>query len=276
MNIINQNRIQHLIENGFSFDIGASISEGFEIVKKELVLFVVFTLIAGIMILVVSSFLSAFQHATEGSVFTEIVFQFFSQFTSQLIIPPLMAGYFIAAHKVHQREVLDFGDFFKGFDYYGQLLIQSLIIAGINFLLYIPLILVIYSMDLNNINTTTPSLETTQIIIFVLVLLVIILISMYVYTIYLFASSFVIFGDMQAWEAMETSREIVNQNLWIVFGFLFILILIFIGGMLLCCVGLLIALPVFYASIYVVFRDLMGFDDSNIAGEEDLLNHLVD
>ena len=54
-----------------------------------------------------------------------------------------------------------------------------------------------------------------------------------------------------------------------------IIILIFLAivgvwilGLLLCCVGLIVALPFTYVLIYVLYKEVIGFDDENTEIEE--------
>ncbi len=96
----------------------------------------------------------------------------------------------------------------------------------------------------------------------------------YLATIYIFAPFFVIFGEYQAWDAMEISRKIVTQNFWAVLGLLIVTSLVIIAGFLLCIIGGLFTLPAGYATFYVAFKNLVDLD--NPYEENDILDHLVD
>lgn len=248
MELFNHNRIQELIDNGYDFDIGRYISEGFDIVKKEFGLFVGFTLVL-------------FLIYTAAS---------FVPFASFIVGAPLLAGFYLTAHKVLKNEIIEFGDFFKGFDYFAQLLIQQLFIMLIMLVVMVPVFLLIFA---GVAMTGSSSGQATLGILFFLLMIIVMIGVFYVAISYSFAQHFIIFGNMQAWDAMEASRKIVAKNFFPVLGLGLLAGLINLVGALLCFVGLLFTLPATYAAFYVAFRDIMQFDETE---EEDILNHLVD
>ncbi|MFT5168630.1 MAG: putative membrane protein [Saprospiraceae bacterium] len=276
MNGFNHNRIQELIDKGYNFDVGRYISEGFDIVKKDLGLFIGYTLVAILIIGMASTTAGILKFLRPESMAFQFIGQLTSQIVTQLIAPPLMAGFLIAAHKLHKNEILDFGDFFKGFDYYKQLVIQGLIIMGITFALFFPIILefiIMVGFDINEL----ANLGVTQFAIIGLTGLVLFIVYVYILVSYLFAPAFIVFGQMEAWEALEASRKIVSQNFFPVLGFTLVLGLLIIAGYLACCVGVLFALPAIQAAVYCAFKDIMDFDNPEQGqGRDDIYDHLVD
>ena len=276
MTLFNHEKIQELIDHGYNFDIGKYISDGFEILKKEIGLFIAYTLIVALILGMASMFSSLFQIAAPDSIGLMLTGQFITQILTQLVAPPLMAGYLLVAHKIHNREVVEFGDFFKGFDYFAQLITQAFILLGISILLCIPLLLLIFIMGGFSL-FGFEDFGGLQVTIIVLTGLVIFIVYIYVYVSYLFAPSLIIFGDMKAWDAMEASRKIVGKNFWMIFGFGFVMGLLIIGGYIACCIGLLFTLPLIQTSMYAAVKDVLGFDrPENEEDHNDIINHLVD
>jgi len=63
------------------------------------------------------------------------------------------------------------------------------------------------------------------------------------------------------WPAMQASHELVKKDYFGFTLFLVTLILINIGGLLVCFVGLLITIPLSFAAITAAYRDLVGFEN---------------
>jgi uncharacterized membrane protein len=78
---------------------------------------------------------------------------------------------------------------------------------------------------------------------------------------YLFTYLFIVDRKMDFWPAMQASHELVKKDYFGFSLFLLTLILINIGGALLCFVGLLVTLPLTYAAITAAYRDLVGFEN---------------
>lgn len=75
---------------------------------------------------------------------------------------------------------------------------------------------------------------------------------------YLFTMPLIADRKMEFWPAMQASHAAVKQN-YLGFTFFFIaLLLLQIVGALLCLVGLLVTVPLYYAAITVAYRDVFG------------------
>ena len=107
----NQNNdLNELIANGYDFDFGKYISDGFDVFKKEAGSFIGFGILSGLII------------ALAGMI----------PFGGVIVSAPLTIGYSIYAHKVAHDQSRQFSDFFKGFSgkIFGQLILVS-IVGGI-------------------------------------------------------------------------------------------------------------------------------------------------
>lgn len=276
MDILSRTRIEELKTNGYNFDIGDYISKGINIFKKDAGLFIGYTLIVGLIYFVVSLLGGLIQFVGSSSIALIAFSQIFQSFVPQIIYPPLVAGFLIASHKMYNNEQTEFGDFFKGFEYYAQLVIQAFIIIGISLAMMVPIGILAFMMAGMSIGGVE-DFGAPQIAILVLVSLVVFVGYIYLMVSYLFANAFVVFGNMSAWEALETSRLVVAKNFWSVFGFGLIIGIIYIIGLMFCYIGLLVTIPVAQASIYAAFRDMMGFDNPDVFNQDgDILDHLVD
>jgi len=156
------------------------------------------------------------------------------------ISAPLAAGFYIMADKVNKNEAHTFGDFFKGFDF------------------FLPLFLVGFVGG----------------IITVLCLILLILPGIYIAVCYSFASMFVVFYKNEFWDALENSRKVITKNWWSLFGFLIVLGLINLLGLLCLGVGIFVTIPATACALYAAFDDIAG--TSGKAVDSELTSAILD
>ncbi|MCB8995220.1 MAG: hypothetical protein H6538_06415 [Bacteroidales bacterium] len=141
-----------------------------------------------------------------------------------LLMQTLAAGFFIVAFKLSKGETIIFDHFFEGFKHFAGLLLFSLF-SGI---------------------------------IIIIGFIVLILPGVYFLVGYIFTPFYIVFGKMDFWEAMESSRKLVHREWFGIFAFLIVLILLNIAGILAFGIGLLVTIPLSYLAVYVAFDDIIG------------------
>ena len=143
---------------------------------------------------------------------------------SMFITPPLYAGYFIVAKKIIHNEPYEFGDFFKGFDYLVQLFLGNLIVS-----------------------------------IFVTIGIVFCIIpGIYLAVAYIWVTMFIVFAGLEFWPAMEMSRKVITKNWFSFLGFIIVLGLINLLGLLALGVGLLVTIPSTKLALFAAYNDIVG------------------
>ena len=204
-----EEKIQDLIQNGYEFDIGYYLSKGYEILKENFGNFIGYTVLY-ILIAIIGSLIPGI-----GTIVS-------------IVLPaPLVAGFYIVARKINKDKSYEFGDFFKGFDFFLQLFLSALI-SGI----------------------------------FVIVgLLLLIIPGLYLCVAYSFTSFFIVFNNMEFWPAMEASRKLITRNWFPVFGFFLVLGIINLLGLLCLGVGLLFTIPLTSCAMYAAFEDVVGTEE---------------
>ncbi len=148
---------------------------------------------------------------------------------SLLISGPLNAGAFIVAFKLLRNRQTAFGDFFKGFNNYLPLFLVSLV-SGI-FIFLGCLLLVIPGI--------------------------------YLAVAYLFAMPLVIDKKMNFWDAMEVSRKVITKNWFAFFGFVLVIVLINIAGVIPLGLGLLVTIPLSTCAIAAAYADVIGLPNGS-------------
>ena len=156
-----------------------------------------------------------------------------------VIGPVLTAGWYLGARKLDITNQVETGDFFKSFDFFVQLLLGGIVGGLLTLLGTILLIL--------------PGIWIAVGIVFVYQLIV--------------------FAGIDFWEAIKLSIKVITKQWWSFFGFVILIFLINLLGVIALGVGLLISIPVSYLAIYCAYKKVIGFEEGS---EMKISDHLVD
>lgn len=247
--------VKNAIENSYGFKFSEYFKRAMNLVAQQWGIFMAFTLIY-ILITMTTGLI-----AIIGPVINNFV-----------LTPCLMVGFYIAANKVQNNERLEFGAFFKGFDWIGQLAIFQLLQAllWIGLFILIGLILFMYQDNLFLIQTDPEEFIRN----FPYWSLIILLPGIYFAIAWLFAPLLIVFHGLSAGDAMKVSQKIISKKWWIFFAFIIAIGFIVFLGVLLFIIGLLFSIPLGYAMLYSAFNDIVG--TSSTTGGNDILDHLLD
>lgn len=75
---------------------------------------------------------------------------------------------------------------------------------------------------------------------------------------WVFALPLVIDKRMDFWPAMELSRKVVTKHWWLMFGFLIVVGLMVIAGLLACIIGIVVTLAISHAAIMYAYEDIFN------------------
>jgi uncharacterized membrane protein len=150
-------------------------------------------------------------------------------------VPLILQGAFVAGfHIVIMHKLLgdraDFGDLFKGFNYFVPAMVASLLISLFTFLGALACII--------------PALV--------------------IQAMYFFTFLFIVDRKMDFWPAMQASHEIVKKDYMGFTLMLLAFIAVHLLGVLCCLVGLLWTIPVQYAALTVAYKELVGFASTRV------------
>lgn len=141
-----------------------------------------------------------------------------------LLFQPMAAGFLLVAFYLASGRQVVFENFFDGFKHFIALLLFGIVSSALIFLGMIALLLP----------------------------------GIYLAVGYIFVPFYIIFGKTDFWEAMELSRRLVHREWFSIFGFLIVLGLINLLGIMALGVGLLITVPLTYCAMYAAFDDIIG------------------
>ena len=82
--------------------------------------------------------------------------------------------------------------------------------------------------------------------------------GIYLAVAWLFALPLVIDQRMGFWEAMELSRKMVSKHWFVVFGFLIVYCLVAMAGVLACCIGIFVSIPIGIASVMCAYESIFS------------------
>ncbi len=75
---------------------------------------------------------------------------------------------------------------------------------------------------------------------------------------WIFTLLLVVDRKLDFWPAMELSRKVVTRHWWVIFGLLLVNILIILGGVLACGIGIFVAVPITIGSLIFAYEDIFG------------------
>jgi len=251
------------LESNYDFKFENYISRGFDITGKFGLSYVGFSILSILFMMVVELI------PTIGNYINVLV-----------VLPVLNVGFYIVAHHISLNKGFHFDQFFDGFKKVDQLFIVALIPTAISYIINYVLFSLVGDMspiDLESLSENFSIEEYFQLIIasFSITFFLIFLPMIYLYVAWSFAPLFVIFYDMPAWEALETSRQLITKKWFTFFAFYFVLVLIGIGGLLLICVGIFYFYPAIMNAKYAAFEDITKFYEERNT-EDDILEHFVE
>jgi len=192
------------------------------------------------------------------------------------ISPILMIGAHIVARNISQSREIDFDQFWKGIQYALPLIILTIIEYTAYLLILSPVIL---SSDFDLILTwfeewqkypleihSFPNFKSWYLFLSIPII--------YLSISWIYAPLLVVFYQLSAWEALETSRKMVSKNWGIIAAFYFSVGLAAMSGALFFGIGILYSIPVAVCIFYASFEDIMNFYIEE--EEEDLMKDLYD
>lgn len=91
--------------------------------------------------------------------------------------------------------------------------------------------------------------------------LALILPGIYLSVAWAFTTPLIVEKRIGVWAAMETSRQVVTRNWWMIFLLLILLGVLSALGFLLCCVGILVTFPIAFGALVFAYGDLFQTTD---------------
>jgi uncharacterized membrane protein len=82
--------------------------------------------------------------------------------------------------------------------------------------------------------------------------------GLYLAVAWAFSIPLVIDKQMGFWEAMELSRKVVTRHWFLVFALMLVIGLVAISGIVACCIGVLVTMPIGWVALMYAYEDMFG------------------
>jgi hypothetical protein len=178
-----------------------------------------------------------------------------------ILLGPMMCGLYLALFQRQRGEQVSFDLLFKGFDFFADSLIATLIQV-------VPMLLVLIPTYIISFIFFLPAMEpgrrgappdlfplfTFFIIIFLLVMIVSIVIGVF----FAFTYPLIVDRRLSGINAVKTSIKAATGNLGGVLGLMLLMMLISFVGVLLCYVGAILVMPLHFAAWSIAYRQVFS------------------
>lgn len=181
-----------------------------------------------------------------------------------ILMGPMMCGIYMALLSRMRGERVEFGALFKGFDFFGESVIATIIQVVPVLVLLVPLYLVFFigitrlapERRSGRRTVNDPSALITFLIVMGVVFLVVMVIMIAISALFIFSYPLIADRRLSGVDAVKTSARAIFANLGGAFGLLFLNVLLGIVGMLFCYIGALFLMPVGLASWAYAYRQV--------------------
>lgn len=184
-----------------------------------------------------------------------------------LLLGPMMCGIFLCLFAHIRGEKVGLEMLFKGFDYFSQSLIATLIQVVPVLLVIMPMYAIFFIMFMSKMNTPrgrgargAPPVDFSELVpMFALMgvlVLVVLLVSVLVGALFMFTYPLIVDRRLGALDAIKTSIRAALGNLGGVLGLVALNVVLGFVGLLFCYVGAFLVLPIGFAAWAVAYRQV--------------------
>jgi uncharacterized membrane protein len=247
------------VERDYELDIAGCFSRGWELVKNNLGLLFVGTLIYFLI-----------EGAVGGLASIPLIGPLFS-IANFICSGPLMGGVFYLFIRVNRGERAEVGDIFSGFRRaFGQLFLGVLVQGLLVGLCMIPFVIMLVvklipllphfkhyqpgtPLDAETIAGIKSLVFTTLPVAFICAIP-----ATYLSVSWKFTLPLIVDKQMDFGAAMKASWKMVNKHWWLVFGLSILIQVLNVLGLCACCVGVLLSVPIGFAALMIAYETIFG------------------
>jgi hypothetical protein len=181
-----------------------------------------------------------------------------------ILMGPMMCGIYLALFKTRRGEPIEFGTLFKGFDYFGDAVIATLIHLVPMLVIIVPAYVIFYlgiflTMIASSRNgEPNPSALLGFMALFGVFMLVVVVLLIVVSVLFVFSYPLIVARRVSGVDAVKLSIRAGLANFWRLLGMLLITGLLTFVGALFCYVGAIFVMPIGYAAIAIAYEQVFG------------------
>lgn len=179
-----------------------------------------------------------------------------------ILMGPMMCGIYLAYFQVYRGQAVEFGTLFKGFDYFGQSLIATIIHLVPIFVVLIPGYILFYVSFFFMMQTQGPNPDPAAMMSFLGIAgvfwLVMVLFIMVISVLFTFAYPLIVERGLSGVDAVKLSVKAGLGNFWRLLGLLLLNGLLGFVGIIFCYVGVLFVLPISFGALAMAYEKVFG------------------
>ena len=186
-----------------------------------------------------------------------------------ILMGPMMCGIYLTLLKQRRGQPIEFGDLFKGFDYFGESLIAALLHIVPMFVILVPTYIIFYvSMFAMMASQGGREPDAGVVLGFFgfwgIILLVVIVAIIGISIIFTFAYPLIVDRRLSGFDAVKLSAKAAFANFGGLLGLSLISGLMGFVGVLLCYVGAFLVMPISFGAIAMAYEQVFGLSEGTV------------
>ena len=178
-----------------------------------------------------------------------------------ILFGPMMCGIYLALFKTKRGQPVEFSDLFKGFDYFGDSLVATLLHMVPMLVIFVPSYIIFYIglfLIMPRNGEPDPSALFSFFGLFALFWLVMMVLLILVSVGFTFAYPLIVDRRLSGINAVKLSIRAGMANFWPLLGMLLLNGLMSFVGAIFCYVGAFLVLPISFAAIATAYEQVFG------------------
>jgi len=185
-----------------------------------------------------------------------------------ILMGPMMCVIYLALLQTERRQPIEFGTLFKGFDYFGDSLIATLLHIIPVIIIIVPSYIIFFVFYFGFLVAMSQGGGQPNpaallgffgiIVVFWLVVLILVIVLSVIFT---FAYPLIVDRRLSGLDAVKLSIRAALANFWRLLGMLLITGLLNFAGALFCYVGAFFVLPIGFAAIAIAYEQVFGLGE---------------
>lgn len=184
-----------------------------------------------------------------------------------ILLGPMMCGIYYTFFQTRRGRPIEFGNLFKGFDYFGQSLIATLIHVVPIVIIVVPAYIAFYvgfiltMLQQQQSGEPNPGLLFGFLGVFMIFWLVVIVAIILVSIGFTFVYPLIVDRGFSGIDSVKLSFRAAMANFWRLLGLTLLTALLGFVGVLLCFVGILLVYPIAFAALAVAYEQVFGLGE---------------
>lgn len=181
-----------------------------------------------------------------------------------ILMGPMMCGIYLAVFQTRRGQPIEFGMLFKGFDYFGDAVIATLLHLVPVIVIFVPSYILFYVglfMIIPRNGEPNPGTMLGFFGLFAIFWLVIMVILIVLSVVFTFAYPLIVDRRLSGLNAVKLSIRATMANFWRLLGMLLLTGLMTFVGVLFCYVGAFLVMPISFAAIAMAYEQVFGLGE---------------